>query len=100
EMDNIVYNIGLPVSYINYVYNTSGLTGEDDADILVSLREKHSPTDGYVRRLRETLPGKFPGLTFYFLPGDIVTQTLNFGLPAPVDVQIEGADVAGNSKVA
>jgi multidrug efflux pump subunit AcrB len=100
EMDNIVDNIGLPVSYINYVYNTSGLTGESDADILVSLKEKHHPTDGYVRILRANLDARFPGDTFYFLPGDIVTQTLNFGLPAPVDIQIEGADIAGNEKVA
>jgi CzcA family heavy metal efflux pump len=100
EMDNILDNIGLPFSSINYMYNTSGLTGESDADILVSLKEKHRPTKEYVRRLRANLANKFPGNVFYFLPGDIVTQTLNFGLPAPVDIQIEGADVAGNSKVA
>jgi CzcA family heavy metal efflux pump len=100
EMDNIVDNIGLPVSYINYVYNTSGLTGEADADILVSLKEKHHPTSDYVRTLRASLPGRFPGDTFYFLPADIVTQTLNFGLPAPIDIQIEGADIQGNAKVA
>jgi CzcA family heavy metal efflux pump len=100
EMDNILDNIGLPFSSINYMYNTSGLTGEADADILVSLKEKHRPTKEYVRRLRADLANKFPGNAFYFLPGDIVTQTLNFGLPAPVDIQIEGADVAGNTKVA
>jgi multidrug efflux pump subunit AcrB len=100
EMDNILDNIGLPFSSINYMYNTSGLTGEADADILVSLKEKHRPTKEYVRRLRANLANKFPGNVFYFLPGDIVTQTLNFGLPAPVDIQIEGADVAGNTKVA
>ena len=100
EMDNILDNIGLPFSSINYMYNTSGLTGEADADILVSLKEKHRPTKEYVRSLRANLANKFPGNVFYFLPGDIVTQTLNFGLPAPVDIQIEGADVAGNTKVA
>src|SRR6201996_8486951 len=100
EMDNILDNIGLPFSSINYMYNTSGLTGEADADILVSLKEKHRPTKEYVRRLRTILANKYPGNVFYFLPGDIVTQTLNFGLPAPVDIQIEGADVAGNTKVA
>jgi CzcA family heavy metal efflux pump len=100
EMDNILDNIGLPFSSINYMYNTSGLTGEADADILVSLKEKHRPTKEYVRNLRANLANKFPGNVFYFLPGDIVTQTLNFGLPAPVDIQIEGADVAGNTKVA
>jgi multidrug efflux pump subunit AcrB len=100
EMDNIVDNIGLPFSSINYVYNTSGLTGESDADILVSLTEKHNPTERYVHQLRENISNKFPGAVFYFLPGDIVTQTLDFGLPAPVDIQIDGADVAGNGKVA
>jgi CzcA family heavy metal efflux pump len=100
EMDNILDNIGLPFSSINYMYNTSGLTGEADADILVSLKEKHRPTREYVRSLRANLANKFPGDVFYFLPGDIVTQTLNFGLPAPVDIQIEGANVAENTKVA
>jgi len=100
EMDNILDNIGLPFSSINYMYNTSGLTGEADADILVSLKEKHRPTREYVRTLRANLENKFPGNTFYFLPGDIVTQTLNLGLPAPVDIQIEGADVEDNTKVA
>ena len=100
EMDNVLDNIGLPFSSINYMYNTSGLTGEADADILVSLKEKHRPSREYVRTLRANLANKFPGNTFYFLPGDIVTQTLNFGLPAPVDIQIEGANVAGNTKVA
>jgi multidrug efflux pump subunit AcrB len=100
EMDNILDNIGVPYSQINYVYNRSGLTGAADADILVSLREKHHPTEDYVRKLRTDLPRQFPGTTFYFLPADIVTQTLNFGLPAPIDVQIEGADLAGNQRVA
>jgi multidrug efflux pump subunit AcrB len=100
EMDNILDNIGVPYSQINYVYNRSGLTGAADADILVSLREKHHPTEDYVRKLRTDLPREFPGTTFYFLPADIVTQTLNFGLPAPIDVQIEGADLAGNQRVA
>src|SRR6201996_2733290 len=100
EMDNVLDNIGLPFSSINYMYNTSGLTGEADADILVSLKEKHRPTREYVRSLRANLANRFPGDVFYFLPGDIVTQTLNFGLPAPIDIQIEGADVAGNTKVA
>jgi multidrug efflux pump subunit AcrB len=100
ELDNIIDNIGLPLSSINYIYNRSGLTGEADADILVSLKEKHHATASYVQAMRENLPAAFPGTTFYFLPADIVTQTLNFGLPAPIDVQIDGADVAGNTKVA
>src|SRR5215813_5525441 len=100
EMDNILDNIGLPISNINYIYNRSGLTGAADADILVSLKEKHHRTTDYVRNLRRELPREFPGATFYFLPADIVTQTLNFGLPAPIDIQIDGPDIAGNSRVA
>ena len=100
EVDNILDNIGLPISNINYIYNRSGLTGAADADILVSLRENHHPSADYVRTLRDQLPKDFPGTTFYFLPADIVTQTLNFGLPAPIDIQIDGADVVDNQRVA
>ena len=100
ELDNVLDNIGLPISNINYIYNRSGLTGAADADVLVSLKEKHHPTDDYVRTLREKLPRDFPGTTFYFIPADIVTQTLNFGLPAPIDIQIDGPDIVGNSRVA
>jgi multidrug efflux pump subunit AcrB len=100
EVDNILDNIGLPYSNINYIYSRSGLTGAADADILVSLKEKHHRTADYVRALREKLPREFPGVTFYFLPADIVTQTLNFGLPAPIDIQIDGPDVATNQRVA
>jgi multidrug efflux pump subunit AcrB len=100
QMDNILDNIGLPYSTLNTQHATSGLFGAADADILVSLKENHSPTADYVRTLRERLPREFPGATFYFLPSDIVTQILNFGLPAPIDVQIEGADDAGNRAVA
>jgi CzcA family heavy metal efflux pump len=100
EMDNILDNIGLPYSSINFMHATSGLIGAGDADILVSLKENHHPTADYVQRLREELPREFPGTTFYFLPSDIVTQVLNFGLPAPIDVQIEGADIDGNHQVA
>jgi CzcA family heavy metal efflux pump len=100
EMDNILDNIGLPYSNINYIYNRSGLTGAADADILVSLKEKHHRTAGYVRTLRDKLPREYPGATFYFLPADIATQTLNFGLPAPIDIQIDGPDIAANQRVA
>ncbi|WP_263353014.1 efflux RND transporter permease subunit [Acidicapsa acidisoli] len=100
EMDNILDNIGLPISSINYIYNRSGLVGEADGDVLVSLKEKHHPTADYVRTLREQLPRAFPGVMFYFLPADIVTQTLNFGLPAPIDIQIDGPDIVDNSRVA
>ncbi len=100
EMDNILDNIGLPYSSINYMHSTSGLTGAGDADIMVSLKEKHRPTADYVRDLRSTLPREFPGVTFYFLPADMVTQVLNFGLPAPIDIQIDGNDTEGNRQVA
>ncbi len=100
EMDNITDNIGLPYSTLNLQHATSGLFGAGDADILVSLNEGHGPTANYVRKLRETLPRDYPGTVFYFLPSDIVTQILNFGLPAPIDVQIEGTDEAGNRAVA
>jgi multidrug efflux pump subunit AcrB len=100
ELDNILDNIGLPYSTINYMHNTSGLISAADADILVSLKENHRPTAEYVRELRKTLGAEFPGNTFYFLPADIVTQILNFGLPAPIDIQIEGADVQSNRKIA
>jgi multidrug efflux pump subunit AcrB len=100
ELDNITDNIGLPYSQFNYMYNTSGVIGAADADILVSLKEKHHPTAEYVRKLRNALPGKFSGTSFYFLPADMTTQILNFGLPAPVDVQIEGQDIRANREVA
>jgi CzcA family heavy metal efflux pump len=100
ELDNIVDNIGLPYSSINYQYNRSGLIGASEADILVSLKEKHRPTADYVRMLRKNLQTQFPGTTFYFLPPDIVTQILNFGLPAPVDVQFDGTNIQANRAVA
>ena len=100
EMDNVLDNIGLPYSTINTQHATSGLFGSGDADVLVSLSEHHKPTADYIARLRKALPDSFPGTTFYFLPSDIVTQILNFGLPAPIDVQFDGTDKEGNRKVA
>ena len=100
EVDSILDNIGLPYSSINYIHSTSGVIGASDADILVSLKEDHRPTAEYVRALRRELAGEFSGNTFYFLPADIVTQILNFGLPAPIDIQIEGADINSNRQVA
>ncbi len=99
EVDNILDNIGLPYSTLNTQHATSGLIGAGDADILVSLKEDHRPTANYVRDLRAKLDREFPGVVFYWLPSDIVTQILNFGLPAPIDVQVEGTDMAGNRKV-
>src|SRR5437867_1384910 len=100
EMDVILDNIGMPYSSINWMHGSSGVIGAADADVLVSLKTNHRPTADYVRTLRQTLPTEFPGVTFYFLPADIVTQILNFGLPAPIDVQIEGADIQGNRRAA
>ena len=100
QMDTVLDNIGLPYSTLNTQHATSGLFGAADADIFVSLKEDHSPTPDFIRTLRTQLPRDFPGVTFYFLPADIVTQILNFGLPAPIDVQIEGTDEAGNRHVA
>jgi multidrug efflux pump subunit AcrB len=90
QLANIVDNVGLPNSGINLTYNNSGTTGPEDGDIMVSLNENHAPTDGYVKRLRESLPREFPGTTFSFLPADIVSQILNFGAPAPIDLQVAG----------
>src|SRR5215469_10779560 len=92
ELGGILDNIGIPNSSINLSYNTSGTIGANDADILVSLKPGHAPTENYVRELRRRLVRQFPGDLFYFLPADIVSQTLNFGLPAPFDVQVLGRD--------
>ena len=100
ELDNILDNIGLPYSPLNTMHSTSGVMGANDVDVLVSLRPDHHPTANYVRELREKLPREFPGVTFYFLPADIVTQILNFGLPAPIDVQIEGSNVEASHEIA
>jgi len=100
ETDNILDNIGLPYSGINFMHATSGLIGTGDADIIISLKEHHHPTADYVRRLRTELPREFPSATFSFLPADMVTQILNFGLPAPIDIQIDGADIERNRQVA
>src|SRR5436190_314309 len=100
EIDVILDNIGLPYSAINWMHSSSGVIGASDADVLVSLKADHRPTADYVRALRQKLPEEFPGVTFYFLPADIVTQIINFGLPAPIDIQIEGADIQGNRRAA
>jgi multidrug efflux pump subunit AcrB len=96
ELVTIIDNIGLPYSGINTTYSNSAPIGPADADVQVSLAEGHRPTDEYVQRLREVLHRRFPGVTFYELPVDIVTQILNFGLPAPLDIQIVGNDLGGN----
>ena len=100
ELDVILDNIGLPYSAINWMHSFSGVIGTADADIMVSLKPHHRPTADHVRTLRRILPQQFPGVDFYFLPADIITQIINFGLPAPIDIQIEGADVEGNRQAA
>jgi hypothetical protein len=98
ELDSIVDNIGLSVSGINMAYNNSGTIGVEDADILISLKPNHAPTADYVRTMRERLPRMFPSASFAFLPADMVSQILNFGVPAPIDLQIVGSDLQTNRK--
>src|SRR5579871_1699207 len=100
EVDNILDNIGLPYSAMNTQHLTNGTLGAYDADVMVTLKEDHHPTAAYVRALREGLPRAFPQATFYFLPADITTQILNFGLPAPIDIQLEGNDINASKQIA
>jgi multidrug efflux pump subunit AcrB len=100
EISSIIDNIGVPYSGINLSYSNSAPVGTGDADILVSLGAKHAPTATYVHDLRLKLAEQFPGVTFAFLPADIVSQILNFGLPAPIDVQVVGNNLAANRAVA
>src|SRR5262249_4086377 len=88
--------IGLPNSQLNYTYSTSAPIGPEDADIMISLTKDHRPTAEYIHDLRLRLDKSFPGVLFYFPPADIVSQILNFGLPAPIDIQIVGRDLDGN----
>ena len=100
EISSIIDNIGLPYSGINLSYSNSAPVGPADADVLVSLSAKHRPTEEYVHDLRLDLPKQFPGVTFSFLPADIVSQILNFGLPAPLDLQIVGNNKEANHRFA
>jgi CzcA family heavy metal efflux pump len=96
EIETLTDNIGMPISGINMTYNNTGVIGPADGDIQIKLREGHRPTDEYVQMLREQLPRLFPGMSFSFLPADIVSQILNFGAPAPIDLQIRGANQQAN----
>src|SRR5438445_2798247 len=100
EVTTILDNLGLPYSGINTSYSKSGTIGTSDAEVLVSLSKDHRPTEKYIHELRETLPRKFPGVEFFFQPADIVSQILNFGLPAPVDIQLVGNAYQENYLVA
>ena len=96
EIETLTDNIGMPISGINMTYNNTGVIGPQDGDIQIKLKEGHKPTEEHVRVLREQLPRLFPGVSFAFLPADIVSQILNFGAPAPIDLQIRGANAEGN----
>jgi multidrug efflux pump subunit AcrB len=100
QLGTIVDNIGLPVSGINRAYSNTGGIGPQDGDILVALNKNHGPTARYVRELRERLPRAYPGVTFAFLPADIISQILNFGAPAPIDLQVQGPDTAADEAYA
>jgi CzcA family heavy metal efflux pump len=101
ELQTILDNIGLPNSGINQSYSSNGTIGTSDAEILIALNaEHHHPTAGYIRYLRELLPQRFPGVEFFFQPADIVSQILNFGLPAPIDVQVVGTDMGKSYLIA
>jgi CzcA family heavy metal efflux pump len=101
ELQTVLDNVGVPYSGLNLSYSSSGVIGTGDAEILISLNpEHHHPTAQYVRRLRRELPSRFPGVEFFFQPADIVSQILNFGLPAPVDIQVVGADMRGSYDIA
>jgi multidrug efflux pump subunit AcrB len=96
QTETMTDNIGLPISGINMTYNNTGVVGSQDGDIQIKLKEDHPPTQNYVKALRERLPLLFPGTTFSFLPADIVNQILNFGAPAPIDLQIRGNNLNAN----
>jgi multidrug efflux pump subunit AcrB len=96
ELHSLIDNIGLPVSGINLSYSNTGTIGTSDSDVLITLNPDHHPSADYVRTLRRTLTDEFPGVQFAFLPADIVSQTLNFGMSSPIDIQIVGRDVVGN----
>jgi multidrug efflux pump subunit AcrB len=100
QLDSIVDNIGLPVSGINRAYSNDGGVGPEDGDILITLNENHDATAGFVKTLRSALPRAFPGSSFAFLPADIVSQILNFGAPAPIDVMVTGPNRVANENYA
>jgi multidrug efflux pump subunit AcrB len=100
EIMTLVDNIGLPPSSINLTYNNTGVVGTQDGDVQIALKKGHRPTADYVRELRDRLPREFPDTTFSFPPADIVSQILNFGAPAPIDLQIRGANLDANFEYA
>jgi multidrug efflux pump subunit AcrB len=100
QLEGIIDNLGIPYSGINLSYNTSGTTSAADGDILVSLKENHGPTNQIIRNIRRQMPQEFPDVEFWFPPADIVAQILNFGLPAPINVQVQGLNKSANFRFA
>jgi multidrug efflux pump subunit AcrB len=100
QLDGIIDNLGIPYSGINTSYNTSGTTSAADGDIIVSLKENHGPTNQFIRAIRREMPQQFPEVEFWFPPADIVAQILNFGLPAPINVQVQGLNKNANFQFA
>jgi len=100
EIAALADNIGMPVSGINMTYNNTGVIGSQDGDVQIKLSEGHAPTADYVAALRRELPQRFPGVTFSFLPADIISQILNFGAPSPIEVQVRGSDNDANFELA
>jgi multidrug efflux pump subunit AcrB len=96
QIETMADNIGMPISGINMTYNNTGVMGPQDGDVQIKLVEDHPPTENYVKAMRERLPRLFPGATFAFLPADIVNQILNFGSPAPIDLEIRGNNLNAN----
>jgi multidrug efflux pump subunit AcrB len=96
QIETMADNIGFPISGINMTYNNTGVMGPQDGDVQIKLVEDHPPTENYVKAMREQLPRLFPGVTFAFLPADIVNQILNFGSPAPIDLEIRGNNLNAN----
>jgi len=99
QVQQIIDNLGIPYSGINTSYNNTGTMSPADGDILVSLNENHGPTEKFVEAIRARAPHEFPDVEVWFPPADIVSQTLNFGLPAPIDIQITGANLSENFQV-
>ncbi|MBV9876683.1 MAG: efflux RND transporter permease subunit, partial [Verrucomicrobia bacterium] len=100
QLDGIIDNLGIPYSGINLSYNTSGTTSAADGDVLVSLKENHRPTNDFIREIRRQMPQQFPDVEFWFPPADIVAQILNFGLPAPINIQVQGLNKNANFQFA
>ncbi len=100
QLEGIIDNLGIPYSGINLSYNTTGTTSAADGDILVSLKQHHDPTNEFVREIRKRMPQEFPEVEFWFPPADIVAQILNFGLPAPINVQVQGLNTRANFEFA